>query len=468
MSPHESLALQQMSPPPLQPPAVKALSSPDSPQSLGHDVHATAMSTSLSLSGEEAAEGPTLQYLDMRIAKLRGIIDWRIDDITRVMQQNEDAWANELEKERRARQESLSAVRQLAETQKLILESGISHERSRIDSLVSGVAGCCCELEHMRECIQNVVATHMTQDLELLEKRLQCEMDTHKATLSHTVSKRLEAIEDISRSRKGGTEESLSHNIKAITVEDVDARIVAFMERYDPRGCEEVFQQAEAMETRDNHGREEMLDQRIRDIVSEALERCESEGRQETLDHRINCTVAEAVSNRSAEFAEKFGMVLSTMKTMRMDINVWEDVLSDYALQGEQRANSIMQDIEELQRSRQVPVLQDGACAEGLGTARMESEIENEKAERKRMQSQFNDLHVMQHNNCHELALLRSQVDSLKQMQQPFQLDEESMQRYRQTSKDAASLLEKTRHQSEEDLRAEVQAKIVAARSLLP
>jgi hypothetical protein len=269
--------------------------------------------------------------------------------------------------------------------------------------------------------MHNAVAT---KDLELLEKRLQSEMETHIALLSHTVSKCVEAVHT-SRFQKGNAEEPLSHDIKVITIEDVDARIAAFMQTCDQRGELQAFDQrlndtkSEAIEKYDKLSEAmEIFDQRMQDIVSEALERCEKEGSEETFDHRIKGRESRADNISSAEFSEKMGICLSAIQSMRKDISVWETLLSDFAVQGEQRANIIMQDIEELKRSLQsIGKLRDGP---------------------------------------HVKVPLESHVI------QP----DEVLQVHRQTGKDAVSILEGTSVQTfVQNLRAEVQAKIVAART---
>merc|ERR1740130_22586 len=69
--------------------------------------------TTSSPSGQARSNMPSSE-VDTKISKIRSLVDWRINDISKVLRQAEDEWAQKLEEERLKRQESFESVQGLA------------------------------------------------------------------------------------------------------------------------------------------------------------------------------------------------------------------------------------------------------------------------------------------------------------------------------------------------------------------
>jgi chromosome segregation ATPase len=432
---------------------------------------------SMSPSQEISADGLTPQYLDMRIAKIRGIVDWRINDMSRVMRQTEDAWTEQLENERKTRQDSVAAVRQLAETQKLILESGISHESSRVDSVVNSIASILSEIKALSEVaaqtgdeiqkhkdrMDSTVGTHQ---LDLLEKRLQCEIDVHKATLSQAVSKERLRIDTL----RTEVEQSPSIRQRLPDGPSLDTADTGFF----PVVGQEAFMikigsvqtehagrlQAieEALVRRQSQDQE--FDKHIQGIAAEfaaqreALERAqlnflrtEAAAKQdheclemlrlksEALSSNSSSTVSTELDARIAGLMEKFDKHAEEVAAVKHDVKTWETLLTDYVVQGKERSDELSKQLESLRLQPMLSSLdyqpaeasaarsQDGseplASAEALQAmletrfGQLTTRIDGEQVERKRMQTSLSDLQTMQYNNGQELNALRAQLQTV-------------------------------------------------------
>lgn len=396
------------------------------------------------------------QYLDMRIAKIRGIVDWRINDVSRVIQHAEDAMTQQLENERRTRQDSVAAVRQLAETQKLIIEASVDQQKSRIDSVMESMETCLSEVKNLssitgkncddimlmqtmhNERVQNQAGAFSTQQMELLEKRLQCEIDVHKAAMSQTVAKERQRIDalcgDLENRRAPAVQASSSTSLSS-TSQDSILRLGSVQADHTGRldSIEQTLRsvqvQADAMHRlQQSLSRLEVTSKFDHDTLERLSQRADrfdlAEGTK--LESQDRSSIGSS-DERIAGLASKLGKHDDMIEGVKRDMKMWESLLTDYVMQAKERADRISMDIEKMKSGQPALALSETqrsltsspstealeATLEGR-LVQLTTRLDSEQGERRdavrRLQNSLNDLQTMQHNNAQEIGTFRSQL----------------------------------------------------------
>merc|ERR1719281_1854542 len=72
------------------------------------------------------------QSLDMKISKIRSLVDWRVNDLSRVLRQTEETWSEQIDGERRSRQESVDVIQGLI----VMLDERLKSESTRVEAVL--------------------------------------------------------------------------------------------------------------------------------------------------------------------------------------------------------------------------------------------------------------------------------------------------------------------------------------------
>lgn len=292
-------------------------------------------------SADLAAGVPADQYIDVRISKLRDVVDWRINDLSRVLQHAEELWGQQLEAERQNRQDAVVSVQRLTETQKLIVDANLATESSRVDEAVRNITNCQLELKVLSEVMAEVgddvkamreaQSTYMAEvmgakqsaDQESLSREeiavaLKCDIDLFKATLSQTVAKERSRIDtlhqrlDASQNFPAPLGEDSTIERSDLLRSDMDYLDAAMKEHADRLQSmnQEVVSLSQQQETLfrgslQDQQRVEVFEQYFKDVVARfeadgcehgvVLERVQADVRQ------LEANVAEARANMKRE-----------------------------------------------------------------------------------------------------------------------------------------------------------------------
>lgn len=141
----------------------------------------------------DSVQGASIeQQLDVKISKIRRLVDWRINDLSRVLSHTEDAWSQQLDGERRSRQESVDAVQRLTETTHLMVDTSLSAEKSRLDVALRDLTDCQVQLKVLSQ-----VTAEVGDDVKSIRKDMDGLMDEVRVATQTAQSERKQREESI-------------------------------------------------------------------------------------------------------------------------------------------------------------------------------------------------------------------------------------------------------------------------------
>lgn len=378
--------------------------------------------------------------VDTKISKIRSLVDWRINDISKVLRQAEDEWAQKLEEERLKRQESFESVQGLAETTKLMFDVSLSTESSRIDAFRGDLTKCQLELMECSEMMHD-----MTDDVEFIKKGMEeCleEVKQLKAAAELERQSREEGMltfssdihhHKVAISQVASTQRALVNELhERVDRLDMNPMSTQLLRKSDEADGPETLQTPQLIETLTcTKHRMEQFDavqkehsERLK-LLLQALEGL----RQQDTSVKVSLRQAkkECAALIEAEQTER----RESLSTLRQDVNSWEYLLTNFVERAD-NCDKALANVNTQQQKKTVEILESEPTSPHFGEAspsaavldatrdgritQLISRFDAEQSERKdavkMMQTQLNDMQTIQKNNSQELGTLRLQLSN--------------------------------------------------------